>query len=810
MQEDFIRNSFDLPVPSRRNGVQWKHLGTRVYDETNRLFLIQSESGENRLGAIWESPVLLGADDSTVERLRSALSSFMPVGTFVQFGLLSVPDASYYIGRYTQTKRKASSLMKTMVNKRAAFVQKTVDENTREMNGVLCTRQRVIVSITVPCEPTPSENELRAVTDICSKLADGFNSAGLSLRQMDDSGWLALTRRFFNIYEQKDDLSKDDYLPLREQVFAPGNSVEIFKNKIKFNDGEYYSRTLSVKEFPRSTGLDIMNFLVGSPLADTNQISEPFWMSLTIHFPNQEKKSGAIKARQAFMANQSFGAMISSIPVFAHKKRGLDMMANEIEGNGATIVEANFGITLFSRDEERLSAQMGAIPAWAASFGMTLREDKFILGPLFYGQIPFGFTVHGISNLYRFNTMTVMHAVQFLPIIGDWTASGDGGCSIYHTRRGRVAIFDPYDSTTNYNGVVFATSGAGKSFVAQQFACDLLSQGAKVWVVDQGRSYEKLCSVVGGQYITFSDDSRICLNPFTQIVQIDEEMDSLKAVFAKMAAPEGGLDDFAMASLEQAIKSVWDRLTNKATVTEIADWCNSQPDSRISDIGQMLYPFTRHGSFGFWFDGASNVDFTRDFVVMEIQDLASKKTLQQVVLMLLMDRVAIEMYHTEGRKKVFLVDESWSLIDDPMVGKALTAGFRKVRKHDGAMWIITQSLADLYESPNGRVIIDNCAWQFILRQVSESIQSSVKSGRLNIDAYMLRILESVHTVPGKYSEIMIRNISDGGWGVVRFIADRFSQILFSTKGWEREEVLNVARDGGDVSAFIEDCVNKGR
>ena len=349
--------------------------------------------------------------------------------------------------------------------------------------------------------------------------------------------------------------------------------------------------------------------------------------------------------------------------------------------------------------------------------------------------------------------------------------------------------------------------------VAQQFCVDMLGQGAKVWVVDQGRSYEKICSVLGGQFIEFSDESNICLNPFTHVKDINEDMEILKNIFAKMAAPEAGLDDFQMSVLEEAIKSVWETYVNNASITEVAEWCLNYPsapgDTRRQDIGQQLYQFTRNGSYGRWFDGRSNVDFTKDFVVLELQELSAKKVLQQVVLMLLFDRIGNEMYFTTGRKKMLLVDESWSLIDDPIVGKVLTAGFRKVRKHDGSAWVVTQSMGDLYNSANGQVILDTCAWQIILKQRSESVDKAASSGHLNLDSYAQGLLKTVGTVPGKYSEMMIRR-SAGNWGVVRFVTDRFSQILFSTKGWEREELLDALKRGENIIPMINRFVEEGR
>ena len=788
-----------------RKTLPWANLFVRSFSDDNNVFFLQSDTKkpESRLGLMWLSRPILGADGGTIERIHSAFMTPFPENTMIQIGCLSIPSIDDQVNSYISKKISNTKLLREISATRGKFIFDATRTPLPELNNVLINRKIIIVTMTVLCDENPDQLFVCDFVDNGNKIAETFRSIGMEMSPGKAEDWLSIMRFFFSMNENREDRTIEDFTPLREQVFQPGNNLTIGNNQISFNDAKYFCRLMSVKFFPRKASLGIMNMIIGDPRGSANQITESSWMVTTIRYIHSEKRAEALRARLAFMINQSFSATIASIPMFANKKQGLENMVNQIDGQNAILVETNFTVAIFSSSEKRLSGLSGSLSAWANSFGLELREDKKILGPLFFNILPFGQTTVGLAKLFRYHTHTIRTAVQFLPLFGDWEGSGSGAASIFTSRRGQIVLFDPYDSKTNYNGVVFAESGAGKSFVSQQLMCDMLGQGGKVWVIDQGRSYQKLCSLIGGEFIEFSEDSQICLNPFTFIENIDEDMDMLKAVFAKMAAPESGLDDYRMSVLEQAVKATWEYKGKNSSVTDVAEWCNKQPDPRISDVGSQLYPFTRNGTYGRWFNGTCNINFDADFICLEIQELATKRTLQQVVLMLLLDRIGVEMYFDKSnRKKVVLVDEAWSLFDDPVVGKGIAAGFRKVRKNDGAMWIITQSIADLYSSDNGRVIIDNCAWQFIMQQRSESVENAISSGRLMMDSFAKEMLMSVHTQPGKYSEIMIRRSSEE-WGIVRFIADRFSQILFSTKGWERNEVLDVAMRGGDVSAFIK-------
>lgn len=798
-----------LKKPDRAQ-LPFKHLLVRSYDDATMAFHLQSDSGESRLGVVYQGSPMTGADDGAMERLKSVLTTTMPAGSFITFGLLSEPDASGETSAYKAAKYEASALLKKLTTGHAEQFEKGVLSPIRGMDDVHIGRKRLIISLTMPCDDMPSDIQKQTISELSEKLRDGMTSVGLWMVQMNEAQYLALLRRFFKLYDA-DDFVLNEFAPTREQVFGPGDAVMFGQDHISFNDGQYFAKVLSVKSFPKIASIGLMNMLIGDPLGQGSQLNEPFWMSATIHYPDQNKKVTAVRTKHAWITNQQFGGMARFIPVLGYKKEGIDTLIYEMDGGGV-LCELNFTVTLFSRSMERLNGTISNYRAWAASYGYVLQEDKRILKALYYTVLPMNASVNGIQNLFRFHTLAMSHAVQLLPIIGDWNGTGHGGASLLSLRRGTLASFDPYHSTTSYNGVIFAESGAGKSVAGQAFLVDWMAEGARAWVIDQGRSYMKLCLANKGQHIEFSEESDLCLNPFTKIQNIDEEMDLLKAMFGKMAAPNQGLDDFASSVLEEKIKSAYSKMGNRADVEEVIQQCLGDTDARIQDIGRQLFPFSRQGVYGRWFNGVNNVDMNNDFVVFEMKELENKKHLQQVVMIQLFASISHEMYHTLNRKKILLLEEAWALLDDPIMGKAVEIAYRTIRKHEGSAWMVLQDIGSVYESPNGRAIMSSCAWQIVMKQKSESIDAAIRSGHLKLGLFQQEMMKSIKTMPGKYAEMMIRNGDD--WGVVRLIIDRFAQILYSSKGWERDEIFEMMQDKNfsseDMIAQIEQWVEEGR
>lgn len=801
------KNENDGSMFPQRSGRPFRHIPVRSFDPESKVFYMQTEGGETRLGVCFQGQPMTGADEGTMAMFKSVLTTEMPPGTFVQLGLFSEPDVSAYVNAYRAAKNTTDKLLSRLTTRHALHHELGVNETLRGMNDVYLCRQRVIFSMSIPCETIPTSKEHSTIATIAGKMKDGLSTAGLWLVQMDEAEYLALIRRFFHLYDN-DDYETDAYAPLREQVFGPSDAIDFGTSAIKFNDGEYYAKIISTKHFPNVANIALMNLLVGDPMGSSKQVTDPFWMTATIHYPDQNKKIPEVRQKYAWITNQGFGGLAHMIPMLKYKKQGIETLIHEMDGGGGILCEMNFTMTLFSRDLERLNGLATTFLSWAASHRFEMRDDKRILKPLFYLLLPLGTTLGGIKNLFRFHTMAVSHAIRMLPIIGNWGGTGMGGSSIFATRRGTLALFDPHDSSSGMNGTIIAGTGSGKSFLAQHLLCDWMAGGARAWVIDQGRSYEKLCRAKGGQFIEFSVDSDICLNPFTKISDIDDEMDLLKAMFAKMAAPEKGLGDFGMSALEQKIKAAYSKYVREADVDAVAEQCLNDPEPRIQDIGRQLFPFTRQGTFGRWFNGTNNVDLSNDFVVLELKELESRKVLQSVVLIQLFANISHEMYLTRGRSKYLLIDEAWSLLADPVMGKAIEGFYRTVRKNSGSAWLVNQDLDSLYSSPNGRAILGNCAWQLIMMQKTESIENAIRSGHLKLDVYEMNLLKSIRTSPGNYSEFMIKG--EGHCGVVRYVSDRFAGILFSSKGWERDLIFDRMNAGENVVEVIDQLIKEGK
>ncbi|MEA3241222.1 MAG: type IV secretion system protein TraC [Pseudomonadota bacterium] len=786
-----------------------------AYDPDTKLFLVEGNPDKGSfLSACLVGNPLYGADDSTVERLRSTLAGNYPPGTMIQINLLSTPDIEPWVADYTNKRINLSfndkisqaqkEILERHVANRSSFIQAGAKEPIYKGSKLL-NNMTLVITITVPCSLIPTDKEMSSTNELINKLNEGLGSINVYVERVDAGEYLGLVRRIFSMCDGSAyDNSYDDSTLLREQILSPGDNIDVGQKDIHINDN--LVRVMSVRQFPRQTSFAIMGALIGDPNGVNNQLTLPWMMSLTIHYPDQRAKCASVRNKSQLINYQAYGPMLRFIPRLAYKKHGFDTLIHSME-DGEMVVEMNFSLALFApkNKQAQLDNLAGSVKTYYSMYQLEIAEEKYIAWPVFWNMVPMFPSSDSIKNLHRYKSMGVKHAVQFAPLVGEWRGTQDGSAMLMTSRRGQPVMFDLYDSPTNFNGIVFAESGAGKSFFTQQMIMDYLSTGSRVWVCDVGRSYEKLSNVVDGEFIEFSERSQICLNPFTHVRDIDEESDLLKSIVAKMASPSASLDDFLVARIEESIRAVWGRLGNNMTVTDIWDYLLQQEDPRLRDLGGMLFPWTRSGSYGSWFEGENNLQFNNNFIVLELEELKNKKQLQQVVLLMIISMIQHDMYLSgSDMKKILIIDEAWDLLDDPGVAKFMEHGYRRFRKYGGASIIVTQSISDLYSSNNGRAITENSAHQFVLQQKTETIANAEKEGMLVVEPYAFKMMKGVHTLPGVYSEIMIN--APAGWGISRLVVDRFSQVMFSTSGKERTQVLSDMHKGDSAVKAIEQYI----
>jgi len=763
--------------------------------------LFITQSGE--VGFAFISSPLWAADSHTASRVNALLNMGWPVNSALQFCLWFGPDVEPTLSAYVRQRPVKS-------NEEAKIRAKFLRDGTRTpLFGKTIVRNGQLV-ITFKMKAPHGVNRLsQAFIDRLKTLRDGceetLRAVGFSAERMNGDSLLRFYKTLFvrtrdadwrfepeTVYEENEILGA--------QVFDYDTHVNVARDRIDV--GEDTIKVLSIKRFPAFGEFGEGKLYVAEPMGGNRGIPENVLITASIIFPDPEKERATIEGKRSYVQHQAYGPLLKHIPELAELKQGFDEIHHALS-DGDRPIKLYLGMSIFVPNEEGAAAAAAVSNArtYWRDLGFQLVEDRFIALPAFLNQIPFGADLDGYKDLFRYKTMATRHCIPMLPLFGDWKGTPVPALT-FISRAGQIMRYDLFDSDSNYNLVIAAQSGSGKSFLTNEIIKSYIRIGGLVWVIDVGRSYEKLCHAMDGQFMVFTKDSDICLNPFTMVKDYEEEADMLVGLIQAMASPTEKMSDYQTSKLRQILKSVWNEKGNDMMVDDVADALIRYDDNRVQDIGHQLYSFTRDGEYGRFFHGRNNLSFNNPFTVLELEELKGRKHLQQVVLLQLIYQIQQIMYlGGRARRKIAIIDEAWDLMKEGDVAKFIETGYRRFRKYGGSAVTITQSVNDLYENDTGRAIAESSAHKMLLGQQASAIDQLQKEQRLSLSDGGYQLLKSVRTVPGVYSEIFF--MSPYGSGIGRLVVDEFHKLLYSTKAEDVHDIDRYRKRGMSVEEAIK-------
>ncbi len=306
-----------------------------------------------------------------------------------------------------------------------------------------------------------------------------------------------------------------------------------------------------------------------------------------------------------------------------------------------------------------------------------------------------------------------------------------------------LVIFDRF-SLENANMVVFAKSGAGKSFTVKLEALRSMMLGADILIIDPENEYQKLSDAVGGSYIRLSLNSDTRINPFDlpRVIDTDEADDALRANLVTLhgllrqmlggaqATPDGqvvsGLSPAESADIDQALIDTYarvgitaDPLTHNAQPPTISDLYDTllHMGGTGPSLAQRLRKYTT-GTFAGIFSQQSNIDINNNMVVFNIRDLEDE--LRPVAMYIVLNHIW-NITRTDQKKRMLIVDEAWQLMKYEDSANFLFSLAKRARKYQLGLTTITQDVEDFVSSKMGRAIVANSSMQLLLKQSASAV-----------------------------------------------------------------------------------------
>lgn len=392
--------------------------------------------------------------------------------------------------------------------------------------------------------------------------------------------------------------------------------------------------------------------------------------------------------------------------------------------------------------------------------------------------------------------------------------------------------------TNNRNKMIIGPSGSGKSFTTNHMVNSYLDYNTHMVIVDVGDSYQRLCELRGGTYLTYTNEKPISFNPFYIITEDVADKDDPSANVKK-----GEINIEKKESLVTLIFTLWKKQAGEQSKDEdaiIRDGLNlyykhidetggfmcfdtyyefmihsffpkmvdTEEKTLINSVsfGNVLKMFYKGGEYDYLLNSKTNIDLVNQkLVIFELDQIKDHSVLFPIVTLMIMDTFITKMRVLEGTRKVLLMEEAWKAITKDGMAEFLVYLFKTVRKHFGEAWLVTQELNDIIGNPIVKdTVIKNCGAKILLdmREYANDFDLIQSSLSLSNKAKELILSLNKNNIPGsKYKEIFVGLGNEGSVYGVNVSKEEYG--TYTTEKTEKEKIESLSEKYGDLETGIK-------
>ncbi|MEI7690718.1 MAG: ATP-binding protein [bacterium] len=334
----------------------------------------------------------------------------------------------------------------------------------------------------------------------------------------------------------------------------------------------------------------------------------------------------------------------------------------------------------------------------------------------------------GDNRLAQKRNLDSTSAAMTFPFISSEYVQESGVLYGINRSNNSLVIVDRF-ALPNANSILFAQSGAGKSYTAKVEVLRHLMQGTKVIVIDPEREYKRLAESVKGTYIKLSVHSKEKINPFDLSVNAYSEADgfadhvqSLTEILSLMAE---GLGVEEKSVVDQAIIKTYRKAgfsgknkTNKS-YPKLDDFVLTLRNLKQVKLCRRLEKYTK-GSLAEVFNTQTNIELDNRLVVFDTKDLP--ESLRQIMHLIIAQFVQNQVKN-EIQKRILVIDEAWLMLEHEESARFIASLVRRARKYYLGVSIISQQANDFLSNGYGRAIASQSALRILMRQDTTTIKN---------------------------------------------------------------------------------------
>lgn len=508
------------------------------------------------------------------------------------------------------------------------------------------------------------------------------------------------------------------------KIIAPAGA-QVFPSYLKI--GDKLAKTFFVFSYPRYLATGWFEPLINLPnLFDVSIFINPVDTGTALK--NLRKKAGQLEAQ---LNDEQEKGLVRN-PQLETAMQDVESLRDALQQSEEKLFNTGVYITIYASAEDELSRLESKLT--------TMMDAKLIyIKPALFEQLEGLFSILPVDDdkIQVYTPMNTGPISSFFPFVSEDLTSNQGIMYGINLHNNNLVIFDRF-SLENANQVVFAKSGAGKSYTTKlEIIRSLMAGIDMVLVIDPENEYARLTETFAGSMFNISLSSHEHINPFDipLIPEGETPSDVLRSHIVNLASllklMLGKLSPEEDALLDRAITETY---ASREIVAE-TDFSGKEPPllgdletvlrnlEGGKDIAEKLYKYTK-GSFSGFLNQPTNIDIGNRLIVFSIRDL--EEELRPIGMFVVLNFIW-NLIRAKLAKRLLFIDEAWIMMKNDDSATFLFGLVKRARKYYLGVSTITQDVEDFLRSPYGRPIITNSSLQLLLKQAPATIDIVAKA-----------------------------------------------------------------------------------
>jgi conjugation system TraG family ATPase len=326
------------------------------------------------------------------------------------------------------------------------------------------------------------------------------------------------------------------------------------------------------------------------------------------------------------------------------------------------------------------------------------------------------------------------------------------------------------------NFAIFAPTGEGKSFLANNILRQYFEMDVRLVIIDLGGSYTKFAQLYPDQYtvLRYESGKTLGINPFyvSNLNDVNpERLEDLSIFIFELLASDLKVTKAQSVSLKKILQHYYRIVLENHSLESFYNFIKNNSVELMEELGidkayfnianflHILSEYVADGLYSFLFEMSKDQSYKiedKKLIVFELDEVKDNKEILSVMLKLIKTAIQRTIWKNKDKKGIILFDEFAKQLKFPNVLESVEFYYQAIRKQEGAIGIILQSINQLPNNSTSASILENTQVIYSLNN-EKGYDELVK--RLHLSSHDLNQLKSIKndlTGERKYTEMFIK------------------------------------------------------